>query len=163
MVFYLKHDFSNSEMKISVCHPSSRCWSEAWKVSVQHPISQTSDVQHHQSGAGGIRIVFWRVAFERGNTEMTRNLIECISGIYNFTKYVPVVTVTVYNSSSSSSSAKAVTSCSAVWLFDGQCGNGILTDDEQCECGDGRRFGFGKRGWRVTGSPGAKRGRVEDH
>eukprot|EP00434_Breviolum_minutum_P026857 symbB.v1.2.023738.t1/scaffold2147.1/size87931/2 len=32
---------------------------------------------------------------------------------------------------------QAVTSCSAVWLFDGQCGNGILTDDEQCECGDG--------------------------
>ncbi|CAJ1376840.1 unnamed protein product [Effrenium voratum] len=27
--------------------------------------------------------------------------------------------------------------CSALWLFDGKCGNGILTDDEECECSNG--------------------------
>ncbi|CAK9003741.1 Voltage-dependent T-type calcium channel subunit alpha-1H [Durusdinium trenchii] len=29
--------------------------------------------------------------------------------------------------------------CGAIWLFDGECGNGILTDQEECECADGSK------------------------
>ena len=76
-------------MKIFVCYPSSRCWSEAWKVSVQHPISQTSDVQHHQSGAWGIRIV------EGPSCVLTRSLVECISGYFRYIQLHQVVVVVV--------------------------------------------------------------------